>query len=199
MTFNDNFDITDDPLFANLKTKDERKNDEEPQNIRYVLYCPSCGTRWERQRNSKLVKQTREQSRYCTNCGKEDGTLKLSIDAKHGITPEDILPQITTDLDHRSDVRIHLYTDELGYFETVIWEGHHCNHVHYFSLHPRSSEICEQIGGARVEVHISEDDTTSTEGLSCELEREILADDGSYDVRDWEYRKNELLGFNVTR
>ena len=190
----------DFPLFIHLETPDDRDTHTQQQNQdpRYVIYCPNCGTRWERQRDSKIIKQARNDERWCSACGREDGTLQFLMDAKHGITPKDAVRQIEDDIDHRSGHAINIYTDELGYVTASIGETEHKDGYHVFVITPTRRETMEQLGGMWIEVWFSKDSTTGAWDMGCTLEREILAGDGSYEVVDWEWRENELLGFEVT-
>lgn len=194
MTLED--DLSEYPVFAGLQTRDELTDSDEPNDPRYVLTCPNCANRWTRERDSKLVKQARNDDCWCSECGQETGTLEVVIDAKHGITPDVALTQLHSDITHQSGHNATVYTDELGYVEAGIWEAEHSDTYHRLLLRPKDLKIREQIGGMYIEVWISQNSDTGEWSLHCELEREILNDD--FDVVDHEFRENELLGIEIT-
>ena len=196
MTTKDNIEITDFPLFAGLKTRDERTNTEETTNPRYVLSCPNCTNRWTRERDSKIIKQARTGNCWCPDCGQTDSTVQLLIDAKHGITPDTALTQLSDDITNLSGHKATVYTDELGYVEAQIWEADHSDTHHHLLLHPNDPDIREEIGGMYIEVWTSQDPDTGEWSLHCELESEILND--NLDVIDHENRENILLGIEIT-
>lgn len=189
--------LSEHPLFAGLQTRDERTNTDEPNDPRYVLICPNCANRWTRERDSKLVKQARNNDCWCSECGQENGTLQVVIDAKYGITPDVALTQIHSDITHQSGHKATVYTDELGYVEAGIWDAEHADKYHRLLLHPNDSEIREQIGGMYMEILVRQNSDTGEWSFRCELEREILNDD--LDVVDREFRENELLGIEITK